>query len=113
MDRPWIRQYEPGVPPSLAYPGITLPELLTRTVSRYPDHPAIRFYGRMIRYRELDALANGFARALLQLGLRRGETVALLLPNLPQSVIAYYGTLRAGGVVTPINPLFVESEIEC
>jgi long-chain acyl-CoA synthetase len=108
----WTTQYEPGVPARLSYPDIVLPDLLTRSASEYPDRPAIRFYGRTITYGELNRLVNRFARALIRLGIREGAVVGLMLPNVPQTVIAYYGSLRAGAVVTMINPLYVEGEIE-
>jgi long-chain acyl-CoA synthetase len=111
MDRVWLTQYDPGVPGTLSYPDIALPDLLTRAAERYPDRPALRFYGRVIRYRELDALATRFAHALMNQQVRKGGVVGLMLPNLPQTVIGYYGSLRAGAIVTPVNPLFVESEI--
>jgi len=111
MNRPWIRQYQPGVPGTLSYPDISLPELLAQSAAKFPAQPALRYYGRVIRYRELDLLANRFANLLLRLGAGPGHTVGLMLPNLPQTVIAFYGSLRAGSVVTPINPLSVEAEI--
>jgi long-chain acyl-CoA synthetase len=111
MDRVWLTQYDPGVPGTLSYPDIALPDLLTRAAERYPDRAALRFYGRVIRYRELDALATRFAHALMKQQIRKGGVVGLMLPNLPQTVIGYYGSLRAGAIVTPVNPLFVESEI--
>src|SRR5439155_177194 len=80
---------------TLSYPDIALPDLLTRAAERYPDRPALRFYGRVIRYRELDALATRFAHALMNQPIRKGGVVGLMLPNLPQTVIGYYGSLRA------------------
>lgn len=111
-DRKWIEQYDAGVPHSLSYPDISLPELLTQSAARFPTRPALRFYGRVIGYGELDALANQFAQALINLQVSKGSVVGLMLPNLPQTVIGYYGSLRAGALVTPINPLYVEREIE-
>lgn len=111
-DRKWIEQYDAGVPHSLSYPDISLPELLTQSAARFPTRPALRFYGRVISYGELDALANQFAQALINLQVSKGSVVGLMLPNLPQTVIGYYGSLRAGALVTPINPLYVEREIE-
>ncbi len=112
MDRPWLQSYDPGVPHTLSYPEITLPDLLSHSARRYPGNPAIRFYGRTLRYRELDALVNQVANALITLRIGKGSVVGIMLPNLPQTVIAYYGSLRAGALVTPINPLYVEPEIE-
>ena len=111
MNRPWTAQYEPGVPSTLVYPTCACPDLLTRAAREHPHRPALRFYGRTIRYRELDVLANRFAHALLMLGVRKGSVVAIMLPNLPQTLIAYYGGMRAGAVITPVNPLYVEAEI--
>jgi len=111
-DRKWIEQYDAGVLRTLSYPDISLPELLTQSAARFPTRPALRFYGRVIRYGELDVLANQFAQALITLQVSKGSVVGLMLPNLPQTVIGYYGSLRAGALVTPINPLYVEREIE-
>ncbi|MGH7166437.1 MAG: long-chain-fatty-acid--CoA ligase [Nitrospiraceae bacterium] len=112
MNRIWTAHYDHGVPSTLSYPEIGLPDLLTDAAARWPNHPAIRFYGGTIRYRELDDLVNRFAQALIRAHVQPGGVVGLMLPNLPQTVIGYYGTLRAGAVVTPINPLYVEHEIE-
>jgi long-chain acyl-CoA synthetase len=94
------------------YPDITLGTVLHQTALKFPDHTALLFYGKKIVYSELDALANRFAHALSGLGVRKGDRVALMLPNIPQMVIAYYGTLRLGAVAVPTNPLYHEHEIE-
>lgn len=111
MDRVWTSQYDPHVSPTLSYPEEPLPHLLARSAARVPDRPAILFYGRVIQYRELDVLVNRFAQALLRMGIGKGSVVGIMLPNLPQTVIAFYGSLRAGATVTMINPLYVEPEI--
>lgn len=111
MDRAWTSQYDLHVSPILSYPEEPLPHLLARSAARFPDRPAILFYGRVIRYRELDALTNRFAQALLRMGIGKGSVVGIMLPNLPQTVIAFYGSLRAGATVTMFNPLYVEPEI--
>ncbi|MGH2375202.1 MAG: AMP-binding protein, partial [bacterium] len=99
--RPWLRHYQPGVPQTIAYPSRPVQHLLDDTVDRHPDRPAVTFFGRDITYRELRALANQFAGGLRGLGLQTGDRVSLHLPNCPQFVIAYYGTLKAGGVIVP------------
>jgi long-chain acyl-CoA synthetase len=109
---PWTAFYEKGVPPSLSYPDITLGAVLSETAQKFPDHTALLFYGKKIPYAELDELANRFARALVRLGVRKGDRVALMLPNIPQMVIAYYGTLRTGAIAVPTNPLYHEHELE-
>ena len=110
--RPWTKSYEAGVPASLAYPDLTLGNMLAQTVSRYPDHIALLFFGKKISYAELDALTNRFAHALAGLGIKKGDRVALMLPNIPQMVIAYYGTLRLGAIAVATNPLYHEHELE-
>ncbi len=110
--RPWLKFYEPGIPPSLSYPDITFGTILSETALKYSDHPALLFYGRKITYAQLDRLANKFAHALTGLGVKKGDRVALMLPNVPQMVIAYYGTLRTGAIAVPTNPLYHEHELE-
>jgi long-chain acyl-CoA synthetase len=111
-ERPWLKFYETGVAPALNYPEITLGHVLSQTAVKYPNHVAILFFGKKITYKELDALVNQFANALMDLGIRKGDRVALMLPNIPQMVIAYYGTLRIGAVAVPTNPLYQEHELE-
>jgi len=111
-DHPWTQFYEPGIPAHLDYPDITLGVVLTQTASKFPEHTALLFYGKRISYAELDGLVSKFAEALAGLGIRKGDRVALMLPNIPQMVIAYYGTLRAGAVAVPTNPLYHEHELE-
>src|SRR3990170_3778457 len=111
-DRPWVKFYERGVPESLTYPDLTLGNVLGQTASKYPDNTALIFYGRKISYTELDALVNRFAHALTGLGVKKGDRVALMLPNIPQMVIAYYGTLRLGAIDVATNPLYHEHEVE-
>ncbi|MDP2937301.1 MAG: long-chain fatty acid--CoA ligase [Dehalococcoidia bacterium] len=109
---PWLKHYEKGVPHSIPYPSIPLHRTLEDTATRFPDNPAMVFFERKISYRELNALADRFAAALQGLGVSKGDRVALMLPNCPQFVIAFYGTLKAGGVVVPTNPLYVEREVQ-
>jgi long-chain acyl-CoA synthetase len=109
---PWIKSYEPGVPPRLQYPDITLGDMLAETVTKFPDHTALIFYGKKTSYSELNALVNRFAHAISLLGVKKGDRVALMLPNIPQMVIAYYGTLRMGAIAVATNPLYHEHELE-
>lgn len=111
-EHPWTRFYEPGVPAALKYPETTLGGILSDTASRFPDHPAFLFFGRKITFKEFDRYANRFARALAGLGVKKGDRVALMLPNIPQMPIAYYGTLRIGAIAVPTNPLYLEHELE-
>ena len=112
MDRPWLKFYEASVPPHLQYPSVPLYQLLTNSTQKYPDQSALLFYGKGISYRELDEETNRFAQALLNLGVRKGDRVAIMLPNVPQCVIAYYGALKMGAVIVMTNPLYVERELQ-
>lgn len=111
-DRPWLKFYEPGVPPTLEYPQITVSEFLDRSAAQFPQHVATVFFGAQLTYAKLRELANRFASGLIRLGVRPGDRVSLHLPNCPQFLIAYYGALKAGAIVVPFNPLYVEREIE-
>lgn len=111
MRQTWISQYDSEVPSSVNYPEWTVPDLLRHSSDRFANSPALLFYGTCISYRELDDLATRFALGLRRLGVSQGDRVAIMLPNIPQTVIAYYGILKAGAVVVPTNPLYVEREI--
>ena len=111
MERPWLKHYEAGVPANLSYPDIPLHQVLTESARRYANRPALEFYGRCLTYRELDELAGRFAAALIQLGVQKGDRVAIMLPNVPQVLIAYFGVLKTGACVVQTNPLYVGREI--
>ncbi|HMO58732.1 MAG TPA: AMP-binding protein, partial [Roseiflexaceae bacterium] len=103
--RMWLAHYDPGVPALIDLPQLTLPDLLARSARQHPQAVAMTFYGRSISYRELDTLATRFAVALQAAGVIPGERLAIILPNVPQAVIGYYGALRAGAVVVLANPI--------
>jgi long-chain acyl-CoA synthetase len=111
-DHPWIKFYEPGIHASLTYPELTLGNVLSQTVAKFPGHTALLFFGKRITYAELDGLVNRFSHALSGLGVKKGDRVALMLPNIPQMVLAYYGTLRIGAIAVATNPLYLEHELE-
>ena len=112
MAAPWTRHYDPEVPPSLApYPEKTLVDYLRETAVARPGAPAILFKGRSISNAELDRLSGRFAASLRRVGVRKGDRVALLLPNSPQFLIAEFGAWKAGATVLPLNPLYTGSEL--
>ncbi len=111
VDRPWLRHYDAGVPHHLDYPDIPLDHVVRRAARTYGSRAALVFFGRRISFLALDGLVDRFAAGLQRLGVRKGTPVSLHLPNCPQFVIAYYGVLRAGGVVVPHNPLYTEPEV--
>ena len=108
----WLSQYEPNVPRSIDYPNWTIVRFLHESASQYPDHAAISFYGKPMTYRALDDASNRFARALIGLGVQKEDRVAIMLPNIPQTVVAYYGILKTGARIVHVNPLYVERELE-
>jgi len=110
--RPWTRHYEQGVPAQLNIPDHPLTWLLDQTVSRYPGQTAFIYYGTKLTYARFSSLANRFAIGLQRLGIKKGDRVAIALPNIPQYPIAFYGALRAGAVVVSTNPLYTEREMQ-
>jgi long-chain acyl-CoA synthetase len=110
-DRPWFASYAPGVPRSIDFEKITMSQALSRTAARLPEHVALNYMGRRIRFAELEALVNRFTRELQGLGVKPGDKVAVCLPNIPQVVIANYAVFRAGAVVVQVNPLYTEREL--
>ena len=111
FQRVWHKSYAPGVPAEIDIQKITMGEALIRTARTFPDHTGFIYMGRRIIYRELDALVNRFARALSALGVKKGDGVAMLLPNLPQLIIANHATHRLGAVTVMNNPLYTEEEL--
>jgi long-chain acyl-CoA synthetase len=110
---PWLKKYDKGVPYSLQpYPEQTLLDVVRDTVRQRPNHPAVIFKGTRLSYAELERLSDAFAHGLLWQGIRKGDRVALLLPNSPQSIITQLGVWKAGGIAAPINPLYTEHELE-
>src|SRR5579859_2245897 len=108
---PWVSNYEQGVPAHVAVPDEPLTWLLESVASRDPAHTAFIYYGTTLTYAQFSQYANRFAIALQRLGVKKGERVAIALPNIPQYPIAFYGALRAGAVVVPTNPLYTEREM--
>ncbi|MCS6844171.1 MAG: long-chain fatty acid--CoA ligase [Caldilineales bacterium] len=111
VDRRWLRHYDPNVPHHLEYPRIPTYRLLDDSASRTPDAPCARFFNRQFTYRQIRDASDRFAAGLQRLGVQRGDRVALLLPNSPQFIVCYYGILKAGAVVVPLNPLYTEREL--
>ncbi len=109
--RPWFKHYAPGVAHHLDLPDVPLTRFLSAAAKAHPTHPAIGFYGNRISYARFDELSTRFANGLLKLGLKKGDRVAIMLPNVPQAVIAYYGALKAGCVVVQTNPLYQSAEL--
>ncbi len=110
-EQPWCVHYPEGVPHELTICPETLLEVFSRSAQRFSRRPALYFFGKTLSYHECYALVERFACGLAALGIRKGDRVALCLPNSPQAVIAYFGILRAGGIVVACNPTYTEHEL--
>ena len=111
-DRLWHKSYAPGVKKALDYEKITLSQALTRSAEKFPNHTALNYMGKKITYRELNELVNRFARALVDMGVKPEDKIAVCLPNIPQVIISNLAILRIGAVAVQNNPLYTERELE-
>lgn len=111
-NHPWIAVYPPQLHYHLDYPDIPLQGLIDRALETNVNGTALIFYGHPISYSQFAAMANRFANSLIQLGFKKGDRVALVGPNCPQWIIAFFGVLKAGGIVVQTNPMYVERELE-
>lgn len=112
MEKLWLQNYPEEIPHAISYDIQPLHVYLQKMSSRYPEKKALHFLGKDITFSELDCKVKQFANYLRKLGVRKGDRVAIMLPNCPQAVIGYYGTLLAGGIVVQTNPLYTERELE-
>jgi long-chain acyl-CoA synthetase len=122
MEKPWLAHYEKGVPHTLSYPNQTLNDLLQNAARTYADKPATNFVlryllggrytvGGKLTYRQLNEQVDRMATALYQLGVRKGERVAVMLPNSPHYVITFFAAIRIGAIVVNINPTYTSREL--
>ena len=110
---PWLAHYDAGVPATLSpYPDRTLLDYVSQAARERPDASALLFKGAKVTYSELERASDACAAALIALGVKRGDRVALLLPNCPQFFIAELGAWKIGAIVTPLNPIYTEHELE-
>ena len=104
--RPWTRSYAEGVPEDLDPVSGSLIDIVEASARDYPDVPALEFFGRTTSYRDLDEQIRRAAAGLRDLGVGPGDPVAIVLPNCPQHIVAFYAILRVGAVVVEHNPLY-------
>ncbi|MDW4527598.1 AMP-binding protein [Rossellomorea marisflavi] len=112
MNKPWLTEYPEQIPREFSLVEKPLQSYLTDAAEKYGGKTAIHFMGKELSYSEVHEAALKFGSYLQGLGIEKGDRVAIMLPNTPQSVVAYYGILYAGGVVVQTNPLYMEREIE-
>jgi len=110
--RPWHDYYDEGIPSSLTYPAVPLFHFLEDSAKKYPDKPCTIFKGAEISYKEMSKITDQLAAALVDLGVKKGDRVGILILNTPQFVMAYFAVLKAGGVVVATNPQYTEREIK-
>ncbi len=120
--KPWFAHYEKGVPQDVEIPNVPVQQLLSDAAAKHPNKTAVRMVLKYLplgiavqaklRYSELERMSNKFAAALAKLGVVKGTKVAVMLPNMPQHTVAYFGILKAGGVVVNVNPTYPAHELE-
>ena len=111
MEKFWLKNYEPEVPHTIDYPKLSLYQMFKQTAGRYASNEAVSFMGRVLTYRELLSLVDAFAAALEGLGIKKGDRVAIHLPNCIQFPIAFYAAHAIGAIVVPCNPMYVAREL--
>lgn len=112
MEKVWLKNYEPGVPHHIDYPPISLYQAFLDTVDKFSSKPALHFMGQEVSYATLKQYSESMAAALSDLGVKKGDRVAIHLPNCTQFPIAYFAALSLGAIVVPCNPLYVAREME-
>jgi long-chain acyl-CoA synthetase len=110
--KPWLSQYPPEIPAALDLQEATVQNYLKQTAEKFPEKAAIHFMGKELTYKQVYNYAKKLAAYLQSLGIEKGDRVAIMLPNTPQSIISYYAILMAGGIVVQTNPLYMERELE-
>ena len=112
QDKPWLKFYEKGVPETISYEEICMPDILDRTAKEFADKTAIIFQGYKLTYRQFKEMVDRFATCLADFGIKQGDAVAILLPNLIPCVVAYFSILKIGAITVMNNPLYTDRELE-
>ncbi|MDO8753527.1 MAG: long-chain fatty acid--CoA ligase [Anaerolineales bacterium] len=111
-DRPWVKNYDKGVPATIDYPKGPVFQFLDQSAQKYPDKVCTIFKGAVVTFKEMNEISDHLAGGLVAMGVKKGDRVGIFMPNSPQFVMAYFAILKAGGVVVATNPLYTASEIE-
>ena len=112
MERPWLAHYEIQVPKAVEIPNQTISDIFADAVRRHPRQPAYIYFGRRFTYAEMGRMVEQVAAFLQHLGVKKGDRVAIMLPNVPQYPAVHYAAMRLGAIAVPTNPLYVERELE-
>jgi len=110
--KPWLKHYADGVTEEIEFEELCLPDILERAAKRYPDKDALLFKEDKMSFKELKDKVDRLATFLSGFGIKKGDSVAILLPNLSPCVISYYAILRIGAIVVMNNPLYSDRELE-
>ncbi len=110
-DRPWLNFYDSGVLHNLEYEEICLSDILKRSATQFPGKMALQFQGFRMSYKDLNDLVDIFSSSLMNFGIKKGDSVSILLPNVIPCVVAYYSILRVGGVAVMNCPLYSDREL--
>ncbi|MFA5181875.1 MAG: long-chain fatty acid--CoA ligase [Syntrophales bacterium] len=108
----WLKSYEKGVPEKISYEDLCMPDILDRTAKQFAERPALVFQGTVVNFRELKDMVDRFATCLTDFGVKKGDAVALLLPNIIPCVAAYFAILKIGALAVMNNPLYSDPELE-
>ncbi|MDQ0269786.1 long-chain-fatty-acid--CoA ligase [Cytobacillus purgationiresistens] len=111
MEKPWLKHIAEGNPREIDIPDISLLELFQQSARKYAHQTAMTYYHKTFTYQQLEQMIENAAYSLSNLGVQKGDRVALMLPNCPQYPIAYYAALACGATVVQINPLYKSSEL--
>lgn len=109
--KPWLKHYDEGVPAEIDFPEMNIYEFLDNSAEEFSGRTAIWFLKNKISYKKFKDIADRLATALVDLGVKKGDVVAIMLPNFPQFVFSFYGILKAGGIVTACSVLHTEHEL--
>ena len=112
LEKPWLKSYEKGVPESINYEEICMPDFLDKTAKEFTDKPALIFQGTTVTFGELKEMVDRFAACLAAFGVKPKDAVAILLPNIIPCVAAYYAILKIGAITVMNNPLYSDPELE-
>jgi long-chain acyl-CoA synthetase len=111
-DKPWLKSYEKGVPETIQYEEICMPDILERAAKKFPGNTALVFQGYQLNYTQFKDMVDRFASCLTDFGIKQGDAVAIHLPNVIPCVVAYFAILKVGAITVMNNPLYTDRELE-
>ncbi|MCP4689600.1 MAG: long-chain fatty acid--CoA ligase [Desulfobacterales bacterium] len=112
QDKPWLTRYEKGTPETISFEEVCLPDFLENSAREFPENMALNFQGYTVNYSQLKEMVDRFAAVLDGFGVKKGDSAAILLPNMIPCVVAYYAILKLGAVCVMNNPLYSDRELE-